>query len=103
MLVCMYLSLDENLNFMYVRHMKDRAKCPSHFLQVHGISPYPLHDRCRIGQMSFSIQHVRNKFLSSVYTAGRQLLPCAYVHDAAALYFICQFARASSNFSANVL
>ncbi len=53
--VCKHITLDENLNFVYVWHVKDRAKCHSHFLQVHGISPYPLHDGCRIGQVSFSI------------------------------------------------
>ncbi len=36
------------------RYDGDRAKCHSHFLQMHGISPFPLHDRCRIGQISFS-------------------------------------------------
>ncbi len=45
--------------------MKDRANCTSHFLQVHGISPYPLHDRCRIGQISFSTACRKFMLLSS--------------------------------------
>ncbi len=33
-------------------------------LLVHGISRYPLHDRCRIGQISFSTYCRKFEFLS---------------------------------------
>ncbi len=52
---------------MYVWHVKARAKCHSHFLQVYGISPYHLHDRCRTRQISFSIECRKSKVLSSEY------------------------------------
>ncbi len=46
------LALDENMYFMYKRVASNAIHISCKL--VHGISPYPLRDRCRIGQITFS-------------------------------------------------
>ncbi len=73
---------------MYEQHVKDRAKCHSRFLQVHGISPYPLHDRC-IGQNP-SAQHVGNSSFIPVQACGLRVF-----HRRCSLELMLLFTRCS--------